>query len=302
MKSKSLIFLLMLAAVGTMAADRLKIVATYDTYAGIARDVGGAYVEVTALANGRQDPHYVDAKPSYLVALHRADALLLNGLELEVGFLPPLLQQSGNPRIQPGTDGYVDLSRFITPIEVPRGGVDRSMGDVHPYGNPHYHLNPENMEAIATGLAEVFAAADPANSEDYQRSAGQTVEELRVLDAELRKTLAGVRSDPVVTYHSTLDYFFLHYGFTVVGFVEPKPGIKPTPVSLMGLEKTMRDRGVKILVCENYEDQKIARKVAEDTGARLVVIPSYTGGAPGADTYPDLMRTIAKLIVGGSHG
>ena len=302
MKRRVILALLCVMALPVLASGKLKVVSTYTDYGWLARQVGGDHVKVETLAKGTQDPHYVDAKPSFLVQLHRADVLLVNGLQLEVGFLPPLLQQCGNARIQPGAPGYVDMSRFVKPIEVPAGGVDRSMGDVHPYGNPHYHLNPENMEAIATGLAEVFAAADPANSEDYQRSAGQTVEELRVLDAELRKTLAGVRSDPVVTYHSTLDYFFLHYGFTVVGFVEPKPGIKPTPVSLMGLEKTMRDRGVKILVCENYEDQKIARKVAEDTGARLVVIPSYTGGAPGADTYPDLMRTIAKLIVGGSHG
>lgn len=302
MKSKSLIFLLMLAAVGTMAADRLKIVATYDTYAGIARDVGGAYVEVTALANGRQDPHYVDAKPSYLVALHRADALLLNGLELEVGFLPPLLQQSGNPRIQPGTDGYVDLSRFITPIEVPRGGVDRSMGDVHPYGNPHYHLDPRNMALVARGIAGALAKLDPAHAADYAKNGDAEAASLLALDGEIAKAVAPLKDVPVVTYHSSLDYFFARYGISVAGFVEPKPGIKPSPASLLDLEKRMRDRGVKLVIAEAYQDLKIARKVADDTGAKLVVVSDYTGAGPGTATYPELMRTFAAALTEAARG
>jgi zinc/manganese transport system substrate-binding protein len=244
----------------------------------------------------------VDAKPSFLVALHRADLLLVNGLQLEVGFLPPLLQQCGNGKIQPVAPGYVDLSTFIKPIEVPTGGVDRSMGDIHPYGNPHYHLDPRNLFLIAKGLAGAFAATDPSNAAEYAKN-GETVSaRLVALDSEVAQDLAPLKGTPIVAYHATLDYFFLHYGFNVVGFVEPKPGIKPSPVSLMELEKTMRSKGVKLVIVENYEDIKVANKVAMDTGARVAVIPSYTGGAPDAQTYPALMRTIARTLLEAGRG
>jgi zinc/manganese transport system substrate-binding protein len=304
MKLKMLILAAAMAvlAIPVLAAGKLNVVSVYPDYGWLAQQVGGDNVKVSVLAKGTQDPHFVDPKPSFLVDLHRADLLLVNGLQLEVGFLPPLLTQCGNGRIQPGAAGYVDLSTFIKPIEMPAGGVDRSMGDIHPYGNPHYHLDPRNMAAIALGLGGVLASADPAHAAGYQRNAAEAAQELNALDAELTKTLAPLRGEPVVAYHATLDYFFLHYGFDVAGFVEPKPGIKPSPVSLMGLEKTMRDRKVKLLIVENYEDLKIASKVASDTGARLVVIPSYTGGSPEAQTYPGLMRAIAKELLGGGRG
>ncbi len=284
------------------AADQLKVVAVYPDFGWLAEQVGGEHVSVSVLAKGSQDPHYVDPKPSFLRFLHQADILLLNGLELEAGFLPPLLSQSGNRRIQPGTPGYVDCSAFITPIGVPAGGVDRSMGDVHAYGNPHYHLDPANMAAVARGLGGSFSGADPEHAEEYRRNATETAKAMDALDAELHHLLADARSRPVVTYHATLDYFILHFGFTVVGFVEPKPGIKPSPGHLLKLEKSMRDQGVKTVICEVYQDRKVAAKVAGDTGAKLVVIPSYTGGTPEASTYPELMRTIARAIVENTSG
>ncbi len=282
------------------AADQLKVVAVYPDFGWLAEQVGGDHVSVSVLAKGSQDPHYVDPKPSFLRFLHRADILLLNGLELEAGFLPPLLRQSGNRRIQPGTSGYVDCSTFIEPIGVPTGGVDRSMGDVHAHGNPHYHLDPVNMAAVARGLGDVLASSDPEHTEAYRHNAEETAHTLAALDAELHHVLGVARTKPVVTYHATLDYFFLHFGFTVLGYVEPKPGVKPSPGHLLSLEKSMRNKGVRILICEVYQDRKIAAKVAGDTGAKLVVIPSYTGGTPEASTYPELMRIIARSIAEGT--
>ncbi len=290
------------ATASVLASGKLNVVSVYPDYGWLASQVGGDHVAVSVLAKGTQDPHFVDAKPSFLVALHKADLLLVNGLQLEVGFLPPLLQQCGNAKIQPGAPGYVDLSTFIKPIEVPVGGVDRSMGDIHPYGNPHYHLDPRNMAAIASGLAGVFAAADPAHGAEYAKNGEAVSAQLMNLDAEVAHNLSPLKGAPVVAYHATLDYFFLHYGFNVVGFVEPKPGIKPSPVSLMELEKAMRDKGVKLLIVENYEDIKIADKIARDTGARVAVIPSYTGGAPDAQTYPALMRAIVRDLLGAPRG
>jgi zinc/manganese transport system substrate-binding protein len=300
------VLLLALAVAGAgssvRAAAHLNVVAVYPDFGWLARQVGGDRVRVTVLAKGTQDPHFVDPKPSFLVDLHRADLLLVNGLQLEIGFLPPLLAQCGNGKIQPGASGYVDLSTYVKPIEVPTGGMDRSMGDVHPYGNPHYHLDPRKMAAVARGLGAAFASADPANAAGYRKNAEAAASSLEALDAEIARELAPFAGEAVVGYHATLDYFFLRYGFIVVGFVEPKPGIKPSPTSLMEIEKTMRERKVKTLIVENYEDLKIAGKVASDTGARLAVIPAYTGGAPGATTYPDLLRAIAREVAGGAHG
>jgi zinc/manganese transport system substrate-binding protein len=292
-----LMVMMLISSVAASASGKLNVVATYDVYGQLAKAVGGDHVLVTALAKGNLDPHFVDAKPSYLMALHKADALLVNGLELEVGFLPPLLQQAGNGKIQPSTDGYVDLSRFVAPIEIPKGGADRSMGDVHPFGNPHYHLDPRNMALIAKGVAAAFAKLDPANAEDYAKNGEAAAKAYLDLDAELLTTLAPLKGSPIVTYHSSLDYFFNRYGIDVAGFVEPKPGLKPSPTSLLDLEQRMKSKGVRGVVAEPYQDLKIAQKVASDTGAKLVVVPAYTGGNPGADTYADLLRTIAKALL-----
>ncbi|MCI4398309.1 MAG: zinc ABC transporter substrate-binding protein [Acidobacteria bacterium] len=308
MKRLFLISVVLMTAASTMAplqifaSGKLQVVSTLPDFAWLAQQVGGDFAQVQSLARGSQDPHFVDPKPSYLVDLHRADALLLDGMQLEIGWLPPLLQQCGNPRIQPGSPGYVDLSQFITPIEVPVGGVDRSMGDIHPMGNPHYHLDPYNMALIAEGLGGVFGKLDPSHAAQYAENGRKTAAAMRDLGEEIAKMLAPLKGEPVVTYHSTLDYFFLRYGFHVVGFVEPKAGIKPSPVSLMELEQRMKEKNAKLLITEAYQDLKTARRVAGDTGATLVVIPSYTGGAKGAETYPDLIRFIANAILEASRG
>lgn len=286
----------------SLAGSKLRAVATYDVFAEVARDVGGENVQVTVLARGNQDPHYVDAKPSFLVALHKADALLLNGLDLEVGFLPPLLNQCGNAKIQPGAAGYLDLSRLIEPIEVLKGGVDRSMGDVHPYGNPHYHLDPRNMARIARGVAESFALLDQPGAEGYRRNGEALARSYLALDAHLEALVLPLKGTPAVTYHSSLNYFFLRYGIPVVGFVEPKPGIKPSPSSLAELERVMKAKGVRVIAAEPYQDLKIARRVAADTGARLAVVPAYTGGDPATATYDELMRNLVKKLLEASGG
>ncbi len=299
---KIFLTLLALLAMPAFASGKLRVVSTLPDFAWLAEQVGGNFVQVTSLARGSQDPHFVDPKPSYLVDLHRADLLLLDGMQLEVGWLPPLLQQCGNSRIQPGSMGYVDLSQFITPIEVPVGGVDRSMGDIHPMGNPHYHLDPYNMALIAEGIGSAFSKLDAAHAALYAENGRKTAEAMRALGAEVSSTLAPLKGEPVVTYHSTLDYFFLRFGFDVVGFIEPKAGIKPSPTSLMELEQRMKEKKAKLVISEAYQDLKTARRVADDTGAKLVVIPSYTGGAKEAGTYPDLIRYIARSILEASGG
>lgn len=293
---RGIVTLLTLLALPLHAAS-LKVVSTYEVYGEAARLVGGANVEVTALADGRQDPHYVEARPSYLVALRRADLLLLNGLDLEVGFLPPLLNTCGNARIQPGAPGYLDLSRFVAPIEVPQGTVDRSMGDVHPFGNPHYHLDPRNMARIAQGIARRLGELDPSRREAYLKAGEEAAAKYLALDAEIQRTLEPVRGLPVVSYHSSLDYFTLRGGLTVVGYVEPKPGIRPGPASLRSLLALMREKGVRVILAEPYMDLKVAEKVAAESGARLLVLYTYPGKVPGNETYEACLRTMAREIV-----
>ena len=299
---KILLTLLALLALPAFAYGKLRVVSTLPDFAWLAEQVGGDFVQVKSLARGSQDPHFVDPKPSYLVDLHRADILLLDGMQLEVGWLPPLLQQCGNGRIQPSAPGYVDLSQFIKPIEVPVGGVDRSMGDIHPMGKPHYHLDPYNMALIAEGIGGAFGKLDATHAAQYAANAEKTAEAMRALGAEVTAMLAPLKGEPVVTYHSTLDYFFLRFGFDIVGYIEPKAGIKPSPSSLMELEQRMKEKKAKLIISEAYQDLKTARRVADDTGAKLAVIPSYTGGAKGAETYPDLIRYIARSILEASSG
>jgi len=293
---------LVISACPVFAGGKLRVVSTLPDYAWLAEQVGGDLVSVKALAKGSQDPHYVDAKPSYLPALHKADVLLLTGLDLEVGWLPPLLRQAGNNDIQPGNFGYVDLSQFTEPIEVPQGGADRSMGDVHPYGNPHFSLDPVIMSELALALAEVFARSDPENAEAYRANARKTRDLLGKLDEEIRSIVEPVRGIPIVTYHATQNYFFKRYGLHLLDFIEPKPGIKPSPKTLLSLEKKMKARGATVILTEPYQDVKIAERVAKDVGAVVVQAPSYTGGSPKAKTYPDLIRLMARKLAGAAHG
>lgn len=289
-------------AMATFGSGKLKVVATYDIYGQVAKAVGGEHVEVTALAKGNLDPHFVDAKPSFLVALHRADALLVNGLELEVGFLPPLLQQSGNGKIQPGTDGYVDLSRFIAPIEIPKGGADRSMGDVHPYGNPHYWTDPDNGRVIARGVAAKLAELDPGAAADYARNLAAFESRLTAKEAEWRAKMAPYAGTKVVTFHDSWPNFAKHFGLEVVGHVEPKPGIPPTPSHTLEIVNLIRDQKVPVILVEPYVDTKTPDYIGGQTGARVVVLYPSVGGAPELTDYFALFDHDLDALVAGIRG
>lgn len=275
----------LLLAAASPAAAALKVVATTEDLASLTREVGGDRVTVEALARGYQDPHFVEPKPSFILKLHGADLLVLVGRELEIGWLPPLVQQSRNAKIQPGGRGYLDASLTATILEIPTGQITRAMGDVHPQGNPHYWLDPGNGRRIAKALqaklTELSAADGPYFAQrfaDFDR---------RLTEAEKRwdAAMAPYRGRKVVTYHRSWPNFTDRFGLDVIGYVEPKPGIPPSPGHTLDLVQEMKRQGIKVIIVEPYFDLKTPNAVARDTGATVLVLAPSVGGVKEATDY-----------------
>jgi ABC-type Zn uptake system ZnuABC Zn-binding protein ZnuA len=265
-------------------AGAVRVVTTTTDLASIARAVGGERVEVTALAAGFQDPHFVDAKPSFLLRLQKADLFLQAGLELEAGWAPTLLANARNPKLLPGGPGFVDASTGIERLEVPTA-ADRSAGDIHPYGNPHYWLDPANGARIAANIAAGLKRVDGAGAAAYDAGYAAFA---RDLDAALARwtaaaqPLAGV---PVVAYHNLFPYLQRRFGFRAVAFVEPKPGIPPSGRYLAELAETMRRDRVEVILTSTFYDQKTAKLLAQLAGAEVVTLASSVEGVPEATDY-----------------
>jgi zinc/manganese transport system substrate-binding protein len=284
------------ALVPAPSAAAVRVVTTTADLAAIAREVGGDRVDVAAIAAGFQDPHFVDAKPSYLLQLQRADLFVQVGLELEVGWAPTLVGNARNARILPGAPGFVDASAGVAPLQIP-SGADRGAGDIHPYGNPHYWLDPANGKQIAANIAAGLERVDPAGAAVY----GQRRAEFDVrLDAALARwsERAGpLRDLPVVAYHNSWPYFERRFGFRVVGFVEPKPGIPPSGKYVAELAAEMKRQGVKLILMSTFYDQKTAKLVANLSGARVVTLANSVEGFPEVKSYFDLFETnLSRLL------
>lgn len=294
MKTLSRLALLMLLLPSTVFA-KVRVVSTTTTPAAIASAIGGDRLAVTSLSKGTQDPHYIDAKPSYVVEVSRADLLLVVGLDLEVGYLTPLLTGARNPKVLPGQPAHLDLSTLITPKEK-IAASDRSQGDVHPSGNPHYWLDPENGRALARGIAARLSQLDPDGKDVYAAGLAAFEEALDAKEKDWEKRLAPLAGRKIVTYHRSWSYFADRYGLQVVGFVEPKPGIPPAPSHTLQLIKSMRNDGVKLILMENFYDARVPGLVAERAGAALVVAPNAVGGEAGIKTYFDLVERVVAEI------
>lgn len=276
--------LLMLLATLPARAGTLAVVATVPDLAAIAAEVGRERVKVTTLALPSQDPHFVDARPNLALELSRADALLLVGLDLEVGWLPVLLTGSRNPRIQVGAAGYIDASTFVPVLEVPTQKLDRAMGDIHPGGNPHYLYDPRNAVRVALGLSSRFAALDPANAQVYVANAQDFQRRVEAARTSWEQRAAGLRGAKVVTYHRSFVYLADWLGLQIVDTIEPKPGIPPSPASLAQLLTTMQASGVQLILQEEFSPATTAELVRSKSGAKLVRIPGGTNHAAG-ETY-----------------
>jgi zinc/manganese transport system substrate-binding protein len=293
-----LVFAALLATVaGNAFGQKLNVVTTTSDLASLTREVGGDRVDVTAIAKGYQDPHFVEAKPSFLLLLRKADLLEVIGLELEIGWLPPLLDQSRNTKIRPGNAGYLDVSSGVEILDRPNGAVNRSMGDVHPLGNPHYWIDPANAVRIAIQISNRLSQLRP-NDASYFASRLNAFK-VRMNDANKKWTamLAPFRGAKIVTYHNSWPNFMRRYGLNVVGYVEPKPGVPPSPSHTFELISLMKEQKVKALLIEPYFDLKTPQSIAERSGAKLLVMYPSVGAKPELDDYFKLMdRNVTELV------
>ncbi len=281
-------FLVFVGLMPIMAQAKLNVVATLPDYAAIAEEIAGDKAKVTSIARGTEDQHFVDARPSYVRVLNQADVLIEGGAELEVGWLPPLISGARNPRILADAPGHIILSRGIRLLEVPTGAVDRSMGDVHPFGNPHFTLDPNNGKTIARTLAEAFSRLDPANAAIYQANRRKFDERLDRKIAEWSKQMEPYRGMKVVTYHKSFNYFLERFGLVLTGTIEPKPGIEPSPSYVNSLIPKLKAAGVRLILIEPFRPRKTPEYIAQNIGAKLVLLPGSVGANEKVKDYISL--------------
>ncbi|WP_163997220.1 metal ABC transporter substrate-binding protein [Pyxidicoccus caerfyrddinensis] len=293
------------AAVSLLAAAParadLNVVTTLPDLAAITKAVGGDHVQVQSLALSSQDPHFVDAKPNLALALNRADLLIAIGLDLEIGWLPTLQQGARNSKILVNNPGFLNASQFPRILEIPQGKVDRSLGDVHPGGNPHYLYDPRQGLAVARGITERLAQLDPKNAADYRANLAKFSDEIEKARAGWEKRLAGMKGAPVIAYHRTTAYLADWLGFQPIAFLEPKPGIPPNPSHVASVLAQGRQRKARMLLIESYYPDTTAKLVASKIPAPIVTVHGGTDFRAG-ETYiqhiEELVGRLEKALAG----
>jgi ABC-type Zn uptake system ZnuABC Zn-binding protein ZnuA len=275
----------MLLPANASAASKVKVVTSTQDLASLAQEVGGDHVEVSFIGRGYQDPHFVEPKPSFLLLLRNADLLISVGLQLEIGWLPPLINQSGNPKIQVGASGNVEAAQFAEVLEHPTEVVTRAMGDVHPLGNPHFWLDPANGLRIARGIAGKLIELRPSDEPYFQQRLHSFEERLEAKSKEWDAKMKPYRGRKVITYHRSWPNFLKRFQLVSVGEIEPRPGIPPTPSHTIELINMMKRDNVKIILVEPYFDLKTPDSIARETGAKVVVLPPSVGGEKEITDY-----------------
>jgi zinc/manganese transport system substrate-binding protein len=287
----------------TVAAEKIKVVATMPDLADMTRQIGGELVDVNTLATGVEDIHAVPMKPSFAVLLNRADVLVLMGLELEHSFLPALLEAARNPKILRDAPGYIDASVYITPLEVPQR-IDRSLGDQHPLGNPHVNLDPVRGKDLARAIADGLSRNYPEHAATFKTNLAAYLSKLDENIARWEKEAAPLKGKKLVSYHPDFLYFADRFGMEAVGTIEIRAGVDPTPGHIVDLEDRMRREKVDLVVRELHYPAGLAETVAQQTGAKLLELPVMTGGVPQATDYINFIdynvRTMLKAVQGGS--
>jgi zinc/manganese transport system substrate-binding protein len=280
------------------AQSKLNVVTTTEDLASIAREVGGDRIVVESISRGYQDPHFVEAKPSFILKLQKASLLVVVGRELEIGWLPPLIQQSRNAKVQVGAEGYLDASREARILDVPQGQVTRAEGDVHPLGNPHYWLDPENGKVIARAITQKLVQLRPNDKAYFEQRLNDF--STRLTEAERRwvQLLAPYRGTKVVTYHRSFSNFAERFGLDVIGYIEPRPGIPPSPQHTLDLMNEMKRQNVKLVLVEPYFDLKTPNAIGRTTGAEVLVMPPSTGGVKEITDYLKLFEYDVNLLMG----
>jgi zinc/manganese transport system substrate-binding protein len=288
---------LVLAATPALAQGRLNVVTTTEDLASIAREVGGDRIDVESIARGYQDPHFVEAKPSFILRLQRADLLVVVGRDLEIGWLPPLIQQSRNSKIQVGANGYLDASLRARILDIPQGQITRAMGDVHPLGNPHYWLDPENGKVIARAIFEKLAQLRPADRAFFEQRLNDFNGRVEAAEKRWLASMAPYKGLKVATYHRSFTNFADRFGLDVMGYVEPRPGIPPSPQHTLDLINEMKQQNVKLVLVEPYFDLRTPNSVGRGTGAEVLVMPPSVGGVKEVTDYFKLFDYNINLLI-----
>ena len=278
------------------AAGKINVITATQDLASIGADIGGDRITIEAIAKGYQDPHFVEPKPSFLIKLQKADLLVLVGLQLEIGWLPPLITQSGNSKIQPGNSGYLDMSQFCEILEIPTTQVTRAMGDVHPLGNPHYWLNPENGRRIAKAYQTKLSEMRPADAAYFTQRYADFDKRLTESEKRWDAQMAPYRGRKVVTYHRSWPNFCERFGLIVVDYVEPKPGIPPTPSHTLEVINTMKRENIKLILVEPYFDLRTPNSIAQAVGGQVLVLLPSVGGVKEVNDYFQLFDYDIKLL------
>lgn len=282
---------LLVVLVGSVEAAPLTVVTTTPDLAAIAKEVGQDRIDVTSMASGLQDPHFLDPRPSFLVKLNKADLLIEGGLELELGWLPTLLASARNPRLRTGEPGRLNASDGIELLGLLTGPVDRSQGDVHGKGNPHFLMDPMNGAIVADTIAERLCGLDAGGCASFKANARAFRGRIEGELVKWTTTMAPYRGAKVIVYHDSWPYFTKRFGLTTVGYVEPKPGVPPPPSHVSALTDLIKREQVPVILMEPYHERSIPDLLARQTGVRVVVLAPTVGGTPGAENYLALFDT-----------
>lgn len=299
MKTFIFIFSLFLLQNVVLASEKkIEVITTTSDLKSIADYIGGDKVEVLSLTTGTQNPHFIDPKPSYMLKAKKADLFISNGLELEVGWESSIIEGSRNSKIKVGTPGHLDASKGIQPLEIPHM-VDRSMGDIHAFGNPHYMLDPLNAKIVAGNIAEKLSALSPTQAEYFQQNLSEFNKKIDQKILDWQGKLAPYKGEKIITYHKTWSYFASRFGLEIASQLEVKPGIPPSAGHLEEVINLIKGNKIKIILHENIYNDDAARFVAERTSAKVIKAPISVGGTNGADDYFALMDTIIEMVAEG---
>ena len=300
-KIKTLLVALILSIPAPLLA-KVQVVTSLQDLASIADAIGGDRVETFALAKGYQDPHFVDAKPSFIVRLSRADVLIVAGLELEIGYLPPLIDQGRNDKVHPGSAGYLDASSGCDILQRPTQQVTRAMGDVHPYGNPHYWTDPENGRVIARAITRKLSEIDPSGKAAFETNLAAFEARLTQKEKEWNDKMGPYSGTKVVTFHDSWPNFAKYFKLSIAGHIEPKPGIPPSPSHTLEIINLILAQKIPVILIEPYFDSKTPKFVGEKTGAAVVTFYPSVGGIPEIKDYFSLFDHNIDAIVAANKG
>jgi ABC-type Zn uptake system ZnuABC Zn-binding protein ZnuA len=280
------------------ANSQIKVITTTTNAAALMKEVGGEHVDVTSLTTGTQDPHFVEAKPSFMIKVSRADLLVSIGLELELGWLPAILNGARNPNIMPGAKGSLVLGDKIKPLEIVSGTISREHGDVHPDGNPHFMLDPIRVANLALVVADKLSELDTKNSEYFQLRGKKYSDKLQKSTKVWQDQILRSGRKNIFTYHKTLTYFLARMSISSIGYIEPKPGVPPTPSHVLGLIKLAKKQNIDLIIVENYFEQSAAKRIAKDVkNAQVRSVPVAVGGATSVNSLDSLYEILISSLV-----